>query len=348
MRAAVLSGSRRRTAGGITYGPRVTPGLLGAVSNPALPGTITRLAAGTYTNYSVPAGALVLPAIGAEGLVNLQGQTNFGAGSTLYGVRMDPNGAGWAALIDSINVGIMQCDLVGNPGIEHIRARRTGAQIVGDKFTGSPPNHNIKVDGRSPHSGGGTVSDNSFPVGCAPTEDYIQFEGQRISTCEHNSFAGLAGEDCLDIKPGEQVTVRGHDFAGSAMNGEAVLAQNGTAPTIIISNRFGSGCFASFGANLVNAQGSCTLCVFLAGSTLRLRRSGVSPIAGVEVAQNTLSGATVVLGTSTSDDFPRLANFHHNSFTNLIISIGNAASTTVTNNNTYAGSTTGSFPSGNN
>jgi hypothetical protein len=67
-------------------------------------------------------------------------------------VTLNPSGSSWSALIDGVDAGIRQCDFVGNPGIEHIRIRRSGVAIVGNLFGGTPVNHVIKVDGRTRRS----------------------------------------------------------------------------------------------------------------------------------------------------------------------------------------------------
>lgn len=325
----------------VAYGPRVTPGVAGAAAD-ALGGPgVVLLDAGTYPDFVVPANTLVKPNDGAA--VTLSGQTSFGANSGIYGVTLDPAAAQWAARIQADNVRIEHCDFIGTAGTEHIRAERAGVQIRANTFAGSSTNHTIKVDGRNLLTGGGTIADNLFAG--APGEDFVQCEGQTATVIEQNEFSdagGGAAEDCIDIKSGEQVTVRGHDFVGSAMSGEALLFQNGTAPSIAERNRFASTCFCSFGANLEPVAGSISDCVFSVGSTLRLRRSF-----DVECRDLEMTAATVRLGTSTTGDFPTNAIFRDNAFTNLTIEIGNANSTTQTIGNTYAGTTTGSFPSGN-
>ena len=323
------------------FGPRVTPGVVGATANPDTTGyTVVRKAAGTYNAQTVAAGTMVLPAVGAEGQVTFTGQTSFAANSKLYGVTLSNTGTQWTARVQATNVTVEQCDFVGNPTVEHIRWEQSGMALRACKFAGNPTNHTIKVDGRTTLTGGGVIADCEF--GGSPVEDAIQPEGQTATTIEYCSFVGTPGENYVDVKDGDHVIVRGLALT-STVSRDAVLIQS-TGGASISGCRIGNNCFVSFGANLVSvANSAISGTVFEAGSTLRLRKSF-----DVEVTGVAMSFATFILGTSTADDWPRLANIHHNTFTNLTISIGNASSTTITNNNTYAGTTSGSFPSGNN
>lgn len=341
-----VAGNRRRSAA-VAFGPRLVPGVAGAVSSPTFasqPTNTTRLAAGTYTALSVAADTLVLPEIGTDGSDVIVRRANMAAGSILYGVTVIPNPAadGWCADVNAASQ-FWHCDFDGDPSIEHIRFRVPGVEVHGCRFTGTPAHHSVKVFGVSGGTGAGVVADSLFES--TPVEDYIQMEGAGDTLIEHNAFAGAASEDCIDTKEGGAGvnTIRGHDFTSSAMAGEALLSKNPNGD-VITDNRFGSGCFHSFGAgDEVVATGESRRNIYQAGSTLRLRKSN-----GLLIDDCDFGAGTIQVGNSSpSDDFPTDAEFQFCDLTGTTITVPNTSSTTITHDNTYSG-VTGAFPSGNN
>jgi hypothetical protein len=287
----------------------------------------------------MPANSLILPEPGAA--VTLSGWVNdsAGDGSILYGMTLDAAGAQYSFRNDtSAGITIQQCDFIGSPTDESVRITSANTQIVGCRFAGSPGHHDVKVF----TNGGGSVKDCSFES--TPLEDHIQCENQLATLIEFNRFAVKSGEDAIDTKPGGAVTIRGHDFTLAGFNNEAILSKNSTNADIITGNRFGPNCFFSVGAgDAVVALASISGNYFSYKSVLRLRDS-----LDLTITDNDFNGAEVQLGTVTVGDFPVNAQFTANRFRDLTINISNVNSTTATSGNTYTGTTTGTFPSGNN
>jgi len=336
--------SARRRASVVNYGPRVTPGVAGAVNNPDMGGrNEVRLSSGTYSHYELPANSFVLPEIGAS--VTLAGEIfeDDGAGSVIYGCTLDAGGDPWAAaFIDAGNITIAQCDITGAADNDTIRISRPNCHIIGCLFDGvTSGQHSVLFF----TGGSGSVRDCQFDG--TPGEDHIQcadIAGDVL--IEHCSFTDESNEDAVDTKPASglgKVTVRGCDFTAGGSGSESILCLN--FGDVWRDCRFGNGTISSIGTHQVaGVWAEVFNCVFSPGSELRLRLG-----TGSQIHHNTFDGATITLGTQDSpgDDFPTAAWFHHNVFEDLTIDVSNANSTTVTNDNTYVGSTTGTFPSGN-
>jgi hypothetical protein len=334
----------------VLYVPRVVTGIAGALASPSwagMPANVTRLAAGTHNNYDVAADTLVLPQIGDEGDVTLTGETNIGAGGALYGVTLDPNGAGWSAFLDNDDSEVRQCTFINNPTIEHVRVvDALGCAVIGNRFEGSPTNHACKVYGQTAPASA-TVGDNTFAG--TPTEDHVQTEDTNGCLIEHNEFTGLASEDAVDLKwmrSGQITIARNMQFTSAGSSAEGLVDHSNTPGGGYVEMFFLRfvGMFCSIGSDdeldtpyplhhiLRNS-------VFESGSTLRLRRS-----TDTEVHNNKITDTQVDCGTSTASDFPVDAELHHNHFHNLTVNAPNGSATINTHDNTYTGSTTGAFP----
>lgn len=327
--AMVAGGTNAAEAGVLeTAGPRVTPGVPGARCDTSQGAGELLLAAGTYANFTVPAGVTVKPRNCA--VVRFTGQINVGDGSGVYAVIFQSPGS-WSIRDSADNVKIQHSTFRGNPGIEHIRVEGSGWQISANRFEGNPTNHAIKVDGRNALTGEAVIADNLFTG--APGEDAIQYEGHEGTANQivHNRFQGAGVEDHVDLKSGSDILVAWNQFAPTNQ-GECLLFQNGTGLSIAEHNVFeAGGCFLSFGANGQDVRGRAVANTFQAGSTLRLRESY-----NLLIAQNAMDGGIVRVGLSGADD-PRNPYFQNNTLT---------ASTSVVDNSQFNCYATGNVPAG--
>jgi hypothetical protein len=108
----------------------------------------------------------------------------------------------------------------GHVVFDHVTFRGTGTGATGHTLE-------VKVGGSA------EVYDSIFEG--APTEDTVQTEGNAPTLVSCSVFATTPGEDHVDTKPGEAVTIEYNDFAAPA-TGRTIQNHNGSGEVHLVGN----------------------------------------------------------------------------------------------------------------
>lgn len=288
---------------GVAKEPATTAGIsattLAAVASAAA-GSTMLLRGGTYNGNLILPGGVTLKPYGGE-IVRVNGTADLGSGSTLAGIHVEHASAPWVIhSTHRVDVTLRYCKIRGGT-IEAIRidGNSRNYQTLGCDLDGGLNNHVVKVYGEY-----GTPTDIIFrddffqrTMFTNPGEDLLQLQFFGKALVDHVTFGNNPnGEDQLDIKPGQDLTVTASLFDG--VTNEAFMVAGPNQVINFDGNKvIGNVC------SLGTGDGTDPTWDFknnlLEGTILQIRKS-----TNAKVTNNTHIGGHVVLGTPAAGDKP--------------------------------------------